>query len=149
MARRDQGLLRMVALGPGRKALKSLGRKGWDQASFQAVGAERQVQTLFVGELEISDVKPRIGLSSALTSGYVTGEVTATLSVQLVETSTGASIWSRTATSTTSVGEISILGGGEFAFRADDPESAYGPLADALVDQVTREFRATWSRQRI
>ncbi len=149
MARRDQGLLRMMDLGPGRKVLRSTGRKRWNPASLQAVGAEKNLQSLFVGELDISKVQPRIGLSSDLSSGHVSGEVTASLSVQLVEAATGASIWSRSATATTRVGQISVLGGGDFSFEAADADKAYGALADLLVEQVTREFRATYTRQRI
>ena len=57
--------------------------------------------------------------------------------------STGASIWSSSGRATHSVGHISVVKNRGFAFDAMDPEQAYGGLVDALVEQVTRDFRAT------
>jgi hypothetical protein len=65
--------------------------------------------------------------------------------VQLLETSTGASIWSSSAQVRQNVGHISVSDGRNF--DASDPESAYGGLVDTLVEQVTRDFRGTWVPQ--
>jgi len=146
LARRDQGVLRMVDLGPERKALRSTGQKAWSPASYKAVGADNGVRTIFSGELSISDIRPNFSIAGALRSGHVTALVDATLTVQLVETSTGASLWSGSARATKSLGHISVFHGGEFVFDAEDADQAYGVLIDALVEQVTRDFRATWVR---
>jgi hypothetical protein len=141
-ARRDQGMLRMVDLGPRR-----MGQKSWTPASYRAVGVEHDVQTIFMGELSVSDVRPNFSIETVLRSGDITAQVDATLTVQLVETSTGASLWSASARAAKSLGHISVFRGREFVFDAEDPEAAYGVLVDALVEQVTSDFRATWVRR--
>jgi len=105
------------------------------------------VQTIFMGELSVSDVRPNFSIETVLRSGDITAQVDATLTVQLVETSTGASLWSASARAAKSLGHISVFRGREFVFDAEDPEAAYGVLVDALVEQVTTDFRATWVRR--
>ncbi|HKY31189.1 MAG TPA: hypothetical protein VJV23_01545 [Candidatus Polarisedimenticolia bacterium] len=146
-ARREQGMIRMVDLGPQDQALRSVSRDRWDPAAFQAVGRDRGVRTLVAGRLTVSEVKPDIRVAATLRSGQITARVDATLEVQLIETATGASLWSGSARATREVGHISVLRGRAFSFDADDPEAAYGDLVDALVGQVTRDFKATWERR--
>jgi len=74
-------------------------------------------------------------------------QVDATLSAQMVETVTGASIWNNSGSATRSVGHVSIFGSSAFAFDAEDPDKAYGKLVDELVDRVTRDLQVTWERQ--
>ena len=74
-------------------------------------------------------------------------DVDATLVVQLIETSTGASLWSSSASASKNVGQLSVFEGGDFVFGAEDPEDAYGDLVNALVAQVTNDFRARWERR--
>lgn len=147
MARQDQGVLRVVDLGPGRRALRTAGQKAWSPALYRTVGEQHGVRTIFLGELSISDIRPGFSLAGALRSGDISAQVDATLAVELVETSTGASLWSGSARAAKSIGHVSVFRGGEFVFDAEDPEAAYGVLVDALVEQVTRDFRATWVRR--
>ena len=147
MARRDQGVLRVMDLGPGRSALRTAGQKAWSPALYKTVGEKHGVKTVFLGELSISNIRPGISLAGALRSGEITAEVDATLAVNLVETATGASLWSGSARLTRSIGHLSVFRGGDFVFDAEDPEEAYGDFVDALVERVTRDFRATWVRR--
>lgn len=146
-ARRDQGLVRMVDLGSKARTLRSLGRTRWDPETFIALGRERGVETILTGQLKISDVRPDLRVFASMGSGQISAQVDATLVVELIETSTGASIWSASANGTRSVGQISVFSGKKFAFDAEDPDRAYGEMVDSLVEQVTRDFRVTWQRQ--
>ena len=105
------------------------------------------MNTIFTGELIISDIRPAIRISSDLGNMGVAADVDATLNVEMVETASGASIWSRSASVTKRVGEVSLLGSRDVVFDADNPERAYGELIDALVVAVSGEFRATWERR--
>ncbi len=146
-ARADQGLVRMVQLGTESEALASVGKGQRGAEAYMALGRERGVRTLLLGELTVSSVRPDVQLAAGLRSGHLSAKVDATLAVQLVETATGASLWSTSARSTQSVGHISLFRGGEFVFDAKDPEQAYGNLVDHLVALTTRDFRATWERR--
>lgn len=147
LARRDQGMVRMVELGSPSQALASVGASAFSGETFKALGQKHGVRTILIGELTVSDVRPDLKISTSWRSGSLSANVDATLAVQLIETSTGASLWNRSARATRSVGHVSVLGGKNVAFDADDPERAYGDLINALADQVTRDFRVSWERR--
>jgi hypothetical protein len=146
-ARRDQGMVRIVELGTQAEVLKAVGRDRLDQATFKALGDQHEVNTILAGELVVSDIRPEITITPGF--GYMSfaAEVNATLAAQMVETATGASIWSGSANATKRVGHVSIFGGNNFAFDAEDPEKAYGKLVHDLVKKVTKDFRVTWERK--
>lgn len=146
-ARRDQGLVRVLELGPQSAALGSVGRDRFDAETFKELGRTHGLATVIVGELTVSDVKPSVRIAPDLRSGGLSANVDATLAVRLIETSTGASLWNSSARVTQSVGHVSLLGGGRVVFDADDPERAYGGLVDTLVAEVTRDFHAGWERR--
>jgi hypothetical protein len=145
--RRDQGMVRMIEVGPQREALAPVGQARWNPESCRAVGRKNGARTLFTGTLTLSRVRPTIQLSALLNSGQVTAEVEATLEVQMIESETGASIWSSAGKATRTLGQVSVLGGKNYSFDADDPERAYGDLVDSLVVQVTRDFQGSWRTQ--
>ncbi len=64
----------------------------------------------------------------------------------MIEASTGASVWSRTAEATRRVGNVSMRRG-RIRFDAEDPERAYGELVQALVEMATEDFKVTWEKR--
>jgi hypothetical protein len=148
-ARRDQGLVRIVDLGSQEQALRTVGKSVLDADAFAAIGRQARVKTILVGALTVSKVKPDLRLAADLRSGSVTAQVDATLAVQMIEASSGASLWSRSAGATSSVGHVTLLGGGHFYLDADDPARAYGGLVDSLVERVARPFHVSWERREV
>ncbi|MGB3340485.1 MAG: hypothetical protein WBB37_03275 [bacterium] len=146
-ARRDQGMIRIIELGTESEVLKKIGHDKLDREAFTKIGETYEIATVFTGELIVSDVRPDIMITPGL--GYMGfgAEVDATLSAQMVETVTGASIWNNSGSATRSVGHVSIFGGKAFAFDAEDPDKAYGKLVNELVDRVTADFQVTWRRE--
>jgi hypothetical protein len=145
-ARLDQGLVRILELGTEQEALREVGSTRLNADAYRELGAEHGVATIFTGELMISDIRPAVSITSDLSAIGAAADVDATLTVQMFETATGASIWNRSASVTKRVGHVSILGGRDISFDADDPERAYGELVDALLDAVTKDFRVSWAR---
>ncbi len=146
-ARVDQGLVRIVELGSEEEVVRDAGIRRLDQAAYKALGEQRNVATIFTGQLVISDIRPAIRITPGLADMSVAADVDATLTVGMFETASGASIWNRSASVTRRVGQVSLLGNRDVVFDADEPERAYGELIDALVALVTEEFRATWQRR--
>jgi hypothetical protein len=146
-ARRDQDMLRMIDIGSQKVALASVSQSRWSPESCRAIGRKHGVKTMFHGTLTVSSVRPSVQVSTLFRSGGVSALVDAELEVQMIETEKGASIWSRSATATRTLGEVSAFGGKDFAFNAADPESAYGELVDALVSQVARDLQGSWQTQ--
>jgi len=146
-ARQDQGLVRMIEFGPEEQALRSVDGEALDPSTCRLLGDEHGVRTILRGELTVSKIKPNLSLAATLRSGRLSANVEATLAVQLIETETGASIWSASASAVRTVGQISVFGGDNFVFDATDPELAYGELVNSLVGQATRDFRVTYERR--
>jgi len=146
-ARRDQGIVRIVELGSVADILQATGSNRLDQAAFKALGDEYQVKTIITGELVVSDVRPDITITPGGGFMSFSAEVDASLDAQMVETATGASIWSKSASATQRVSSVSIFGGKDIAFDAEDPEKAYGKLIDALIEETTEDFRVRWERK--
>ena len=146
--RRDQGLVRMVMLGTEADVLADVGRSRLDRETFQEIGKKYEVQTVFTGTVEVSDVKPSVAVGQSFTYLGVSADVDATLATQMVETETGASLGSASAHDVQRIGGVQIFGNKGVTFDADDPENAYGRLADSLVYAVTGDFRSHWIRVR-
>ena len=58
-----------------------------------AIGRERRVPAVFLGRLSVSGVKPNGGLINAARGLKVQAEVSAQLSVRLLSTGTGGTMW--------------------------------------------------------
>jgi hypothetical protein len=146
-ARQDQGMVRIVDLGTEAEALTTVGSREFDRASFQALGNEHEVLTIITGQIDVSRVRPDISIDAGFKNASLSAEFDVTLSVQLVEASSGASIWNASASAKQKIGQISYSGGQNVRFDADDPEKAYGQLVSALVHRVTRDFQVSWERR--
>ena len=146
--RRDQEMIRIIDLGTEAEVLKEIGHDRLNKAAFQEIGGKYDVATVVAGELLVSDVRPDISIALIFTAGMsVSAEVDATLDVQMVETETGASLWSTSVTKTEEIANVNIWEGGVFVFGAEDPERAYGKLVHALVEDASQDFRVTWRRE--
>lgn len=142
LARRDQGVVRILRVEDPETDRR-------DGTAVRGIGERHGARSVFIGRVEISSVRPNVSIARTLRSGSVTANVDATLTVDLVETETGASIWSASARVTREIGHVSVSGGRHITFDAEDPEQAYGSLIDALVGQVTSDFQARRVRQPI
>ena len=143
-ARRDQDMLRMVDVGTQQQALAAVGKDQWTPEACRAVGRKQGIKSMFEGTLTVSKVHPNVALTSFFKSGQVTADVNAVLEVRMIETETGASIWSRSASTTRTLGQVSVFGGKDFVFDAADPEAAYGDLVNDLVSQVAQDLQGGW-----
>jgi len=144
--RRDQELVRIVLLGTPAEALADIDQTRLDHNAFKAIGQKHQIKTVFAGNVVVSDVKPNVAIGQSLSHFGVSADVDATLNAQMVETDSGASLWSRSTRAVQRVGGVEIFGDKSFTFDADDPENAYGRLADTLVAAVTHDFQCRWIR---
>ena len=113
-------------------------------ALAQALGREKNVPAVFVGQLKVSGVKPRGNLS---TSGMnVRAAVSAELTVRLLSTKTGGTVWRSSAAANGTVGRLALSGPlPSIAMR--DKEEAYGEVVSELITTVTRDLRPTWVKQ--
>jgi hypothetical protein len=115
-----------------------------DAALAQALGREKAVPAVFLGHLKVSGVRPK-GRIGGIGNMNVRASVSAELTVRLVSTSTGATVWRSSATADGTVGRVSLSERPSVAMR--DPDEAYDEVVDRLVSSVTRDLRPTWVKQ--
>ncbi len=140
----DQTDIKIVELGDEKAALEAVGLTHLGPDAFKALGEKYDLNTIFTGSLNVSEVNP----SCFFTQGFasVEGKVNARLAAKLVETATGATIWSNSARDERTVAGVSKFGD-NFSFNAEDPEEAYGELARSLTRRITHEFRGHWEHR--
>ena len=113
-------------------------------ALAQALGREKDVPAVFVGHLKVSGVRPK-GRIGGIGTVNVRASVSAELTVRLLSTSTGATVWRSSASADGNVGRVSLSDRPSIAMR--DPNEAYDEVVDRLVSSVTRDLRPTWVKQ--
>ena len=113
-------------------------------ALAQALGKQKNVPAVFVGTLKVSQLKPRghIGASGMNVQAGVSAELT----VRLLSTSTGGTVWRSSSMANGTVGQLNISDRlPSIAVR--DKEEAYGEIVRQLIVDVTRDLRPTWVKQ--
>jgi hypothetical protein len=143
---RSQQGVRILELGDMAKVLESIGRESLDIEAHKAIGEKYEINALILGELTVSDIKPKVNISSLVSGGTFSAEVDAELSVKLVECARGGTIWADSARERKTVAYVSVFQGDDFYFGARDPEEAYGDLIRSLVIRATQDLRFHYRR---
>jgi hypothetical protein len=141
---KSQSGIELLELGAADSSLKSYLANGDGAALAQALGRDKDVPAVFVGQLKVSGVKPRGKLS--LSGVNVRAQVSAELTVRLLSTKTGGTVWRSSSAANGTVGRLALSGAlPSVAMR--DKEEAYGEVVSQLVTDVTRDLRPTWVKQ--
>jgi hypothetical protein len=139
--------VRVLELGDENRVLRTIQHEQLDPAAIQAIGMKYGVDAVIFGRVEVGNVKPKVELSRMLTSMSAQADVDAALTARLLETDSGATLWTNSVRGRHTVGHVSLLSSGSIYFGASDPETAYGRLVDWLVVRVTRDFRPYYEKQ--
>ncbi|MGH7516061.1 MAG: hypothetical protein ACREOC_01135 [Gemmatimonadales bacterium] len=140
----SQSGVELLELGAADSSLKRPTPTADDAALAQALGREKDVPAVFVGHLKVSGVKPR-GRIGGAGNVNLRASVSAELTVRLLSTRTGATVWRSSAAANGTVGRVSLDRRPSIAMR--DPDEAYGEVVNQLVANVTRDLRPTWVKQ--
>lgn len=140
---RDQKMIRIIELGSETTVLTDIGKTALNINAYKAIGEKYNVKSVIIGEIDISDIQPEISIAPGFSFVGVKGVVEANLVARMIETSSGATIWTGSALEKSEIGHISFAGG-RFIFDAKDPERAYGSLTEELVMNSTHDFRKSF-----
>lgn len=138
--------VRVLELGTAEDIKRTLQRNDLGFETMRAIGEKYKVGAVVVGVLDVQDVQPRIDLQAMITSGSVSADVKAALTTKLLETATGATVWTRSTQTASTVAQVGV-GKGGVRFDSQDPERAYGAMVDALVANLTQDFRVSYVKQ--
>lgn len=140
-----QSRIELLELNGADSSLRGLSAGSDPSSIARALGREKNVPAVFLGQLKVSGVKPRGTLQGA-GSVKVRAAVSGELTVQLLSTSTGGTVWRSSAAASSTVGRLAMLGGAP-KVSVRDPNDAYGQVVNELVIGVTRDLRPTWIKQ--
>ncbi len=129
--------IEVLELGPLDSAL--------DAARAQQLGKERGVAAVFAGHLKVTNPTAGGGIAGLLTP-HLEATIRVDLSVRLLSTQSGGTVWRSSAWATRRVGQVSLVGG-QLNFEARDPKAAYGPLVNRLIQLVTQDMWSTSRKQ--
>jgi hypothetical protein len=136
----------LLELGPADSTVARLLAQGDAPAAAQELGRDRHIPAVFFGQLAVSKAKPHGGVSGA-GDVNIGATVSAELSVRLISTSTGGTLWRSSGAASQSVGQVAVSPGRLPSVSARDPNAAYASMVDEMVAQVTRDFRPSWVKQ--
>lgn len=137
--------VQLLELGSAPEVLDRIGHVDFTPAAVQALGVEYRTPVVFLGHLTVSDVTPR-GELLGVRVPRLEATVDAQLTVRLLSTETGATVWRASGSAREQVGEVGLSGGVPF-FSAEHPDEAYAELVNRLIVAVTHDLRPTWRRQ--
>jgi hypothetical protein len=140
---------RIVELGTPESLLAQVGSRQLDAQALRRIGEKYGVDAVFLGNLTYSEPKADIQLTDATKlEGGVRIEVRGDISSKLVETRTGASVWSSSAWARRQLGHLNLSAeqGVSGAMRSSNPREEMVP---ALVYHLTEDFRPSSVRQQV
>jgi hypothetical protein len=140
----SQSGIELLELGAADSVLRRLAERGDGTALAQALGRDKDVPAVFMGQFTMSGVKPRARLD--VSGMKVKASVSAELTVRLLSTRTGGTVWRSSSVANGTVGRVAITDRlPSVAIR--DKEEAYSELVSQLVADVTHDLRPTWIKQ--
>jgi hypothetical protein len=140
----NQSGVELLELNAGDSSLKKLGSSVDGVELAKALGKDRNVPAVFVGSLKISNVKPHGHIDA---SGMnVRAGVSAELTVRLLSTSTGGTVWRSSSVASGTLGGVNISDRLP-SIGVRDKDQAYGEMVSQLIAEVTRDLRPTWVKQ--
>jgi hypothetical protein len=134
----------LLELGNADPVLRALATASNAAPLAQRLGREKDIPAVFVGSLKVSGAKTRGRLDASGVT--VRSAVTAELTVRLLSTSTGGTVWRSSATTNETLGRVAVSGRVPSVSMRDQDE-AYGEVVRTLVANVTRDLRPTWVKQ--
>jgi hypothetical protein len=132
----------VVELGAEDCVLQAVGSRALDPETLRAIGDKFRVDAVFVGVLEAKEVRPKLSLAVAL-SASAQVEVEGRLITRLVETESGATLWSTAASGRETIARVDVASG-NVELGARDPDEARGRLVQGLVSRATEDL---WSHR--
>jgi hypothetical protein len=138
---------RFIELGSREGLLAAVGQRELHAEALRRIGEKYGVAAVFVGDITYSEPKADIRVNDLMKlDGAVRAEIRGDISSRLLETRSGASVWSSSAWVKKQLGGVAMSAerGVSVGVKSSDARSEMVP---ALVYQLTRDFRPTTARQ--
>lgn len=133
----------VLELGPQGAVLGAVGRPALDIETVQAIGKRFGVDALLVGVLDAKEVSPKFSVESGarLSAG---ADIEGSLSARLLDTTTGATLWTTATHGRQSVARVDVSREGLSGIGGRDPQGARAILVQDLVTRATADLWPRW-----
>jgi hypothetical protein len=140
---------RFVELGTREEVLEAVAARQLDAQAVRKIGAKYGVDAVVVGELVYSEPKFDINMiDPARMQAAVKAEVKGDMSSKLLETKSGASVWSSSSWAKRQLGSVRVSAETGVSGRMSNANPRDDMVPD-MVHHLTHAFRATSVRQRV
>jgi hypothetical protein len=142
--------IRIVELGSRESLLAAVGSRTLDAPALRKIGEKYGVDAIFVGSLKYSEPKTDVTVTDVTKlEGGVRVELRGDISSKLMETRSGASVWSSSAWARRQIGRVNVSAeqGVSGAMRASS--NPREDMVPSLVYHLTEDFRPTSVRQKV
>ncbi len=140
---------RIVELGTREELMAAVGARQLDAAAMRRIGAKYGVDAIFFGSIAYADPRTNVKINdSTRLEGGVRIDVRGDISSRLVETRSGANVWSSSAWAQRPMGSVSLSAehGVSGGMRAGNAREEMVPT---LVRHLTQDFRPSTVRQQV
>lgn len=139
---------RLLEARPGIQLVALGSVEATDPAALAALARERGLDGVLTGRVEVSKVTPSLGITSSLVEVQARAEVTATLTAELVEVESGATVWVRTGRRTATVASAGFDTTGAGSLGVTDVTGVKADMVRALAHDLTEDFRDRYLRKK-
>ncbi len=137
----------VAELGTAAEVLARVDETGFNLEAARAVGAEYGVRAFFLGQIQISKVRPQINILGALADGVaVRTKFDISVSGRLISAESGATVWTGSVKREGTVGFFSMGRDQVPYFGLGDKNEAVHNLLREIMFQLTWDFRPTRRR---
>lgn len=138
-----------LELGSRQSLLAATGSRELDANTLKQIGAKYGVDAIFVGDIVYSQPKTDVKISDVTKlEGGVRTEVRGDISSRLVETRSGAGVWSSSAWARRQIGRLSVSAEQGVSGSMSDADPRAEMVPD-LIYYLTQDFRPTSVRQKV
>ena len=136
----------ILELGDAKAVLASLERDDLDHETIKAIGKKYGVDAVFIGEFSSQVAKPTLSVTS-LRSLHAGADVEGVLSARILQTRSGATIWTNAARGKQSLASLNLAKGSLPDLSGQDLDTAESKLVRSLVTLLTGDFKSRWVKQ--
>jgi hypothetical protein len=137
---------RLLELGTLQEVLADVGAEKLDADAARKIGVRHGVDSVFTGEIRISDVKPQVSVDALIKNVGVRASFTIYVSAKLLSADSGAVIWTDSVERKETVAYFGLMGGEVPYFGVEDKDEANRRLIAEVIHELTWDFRPTKRR---
>jgi hypothetical protein len=140
---------RIVKLGSRESLLAAVGRRELDAQALRKIGEKYGVEAIFVGSLSYSEPRTEVKITDvSKLEGGVRVDLRGDINIELMETRSGASMWSSSAWARRQLGRVNVSAEQGVSGGMRGSSNPREEMVPSLVYHLTEDFRPSSVRQK-